>query len=161
MNLRGNSRRGLWERKALRSHADGGFVCKHCGQYVSSAWPIAGVRHRNHCPYCLHSRHLDLWQAGDRLSACKGDMRPVGLTFKRLRKKYGGAWGELMLVHRCQACGKISANRVAADDDSAALLALLDQSSSLANPEAADIQLLGPADIADVRIQLYGRNRSC
>lgn len=142
----------------MRSHADGGFVCKNCGRYVSSAWPTAGVRHRNHCPYCLHSRHLDLWQAGDRLAACKGDMRPVGLTFKRVRKKYGRAWGELMVVHCCEACGKVSANRIAADDNSDALLALLDRSPSLANPQAADIRLLGPADIADVRIQLYGRN---
>jgi hypothetical protein len=47
------------------------------------------VRNRNHCPYCLWSRCLDLFRAGDRLSACKAPMQPVGLALKHTRKKYG------------------------------------------------------------------------
>ena len=46
-------------------------------------------------------------------------MEPLGLTLKK-----GG--GELMLVHRCCGCGKISKNRVAGDDNSVAILNLFD-----------------------------------
>src|SRR5512138_335612 len=95
------------------------FRCKHCHAYVSTDPLLSGVNNRNHCPYCLHSRHLDLHEAGDRLSACKGEMKPVALTVKRTHNKYGNGGnsrGELMLVHQCVECGKISANRIAADD---------------------------------------------
>jgi hypothetical protein len=45
-------------------------------------------------------------------------MAPVGLTLKKSRDKYARhTQGELMLVHRCQACGDLSINRIAADDD--------------------------------------------
>jgi DNA-directed RNA polymerase subunit RPC12/RpoP len=94
------------------------FRCIHCGQFVSAEPMLSGVQHRNHCPYCLWSRHVDLVQAGDRLAACKCGMHPVGLTFKQIHKKYGrNALGEIMLVHACGECGKISLNRIAADDD--------------------------------------------
>ena len=109
--------------RARRSHLAAGwgdknpsFTCKHCGQYVSTEPLLSGVRHRNHCPYCLWSRHVDLVQAGDRLCACKGGMRPVGLTLKAERKKYGDGNGELMLVHQCVECVAFSINRIAADD---------------------------------------------
>jgi hypothetical protein len=95
----------------------GDFKCMSCKNYVSADMRFSGVNSRNHCPYCLWSKHLDLNRAGDRLSACKGAMRPVGLTLKRSGKKYGGeAQGELMLIHQCVECGKISINRIAADD---------------------------------------------
>ena len=50
-----------------------GFTCIHCKREISSDPILSGVNNRNHCPYCLHSRHVDLYQAGDRLNACKGD----------------------------------------------------------------------------------------
>ncbi len=104
------------------------FTCKHCGQFVSARTAVSGVVNRNHCPYCLHSRHVDLFEAGDRLCACKGLMIPVGLTVKRSRDKYANdGQGELMLVHRCTDCGDLSINRIAADDDSVRMLALLDR----------------------------------
>ena len=93
-------------------------MCLHCRNQVSSASIVSGVINRNHCPYCLRSRHLDLYQAGDRLSACKAVMEPIGLTLKRTRKKYSPAGsGELMMIHICTACETISINRLAADDD--------------------------------------------
>ena len=58
------------------------FRCVYCGNFVSAAALFAGVKNRNHCPYCLWSRHLDLFEAGDRLSACKAPMRPIGVTVK-------------------------------------------------------------------------------
>lgn len=93
------------------------FRCTHCKAYVISDPAFAGVKHRNHCPYCLWSRHLDLLVPGDRLSACKAAMQPVGLTFKISPKKYNQRPGELMLCHQCTECGRISINRIAADDD--------------------------------------------
>jgi len=99
------------------------FKCLHCQGHVSAAAWLAGVQNRNHCPYCLWSRHLDLFEAGDRLAACKAPMRPVGLTLKRSRNKYAPvSGGELMLVHLCTDCSRISINRIAADDVSATML---------------------------------------
>ncbi len=96
----------------------GDFKCAHCGVIVSSAHILSGVNNRNHCPYCLWSCHLDLYAAGDRLSACKGQMKPIGLTMKNGRNKYRlDKRGELMLVHECRDCGTLSINRIAADDE--------------------------------------------
>ena len=103
--------------KAFRIDINADFKCHHCGAYVSAARALAGVVNRNHCPYCLWSRHLDLFEPGDRLAACKAPMRPVGLTIKRSQDKYArAASGELMLVHFCADCGHLSINRIAADD---------------------------------------------
>ncbi|ADY12809.1 RNHCP domain-containing protein [Sphaerochaeta globosa] len=90
------------------------FICVHCGMPVSGlAW---GTKHRNHCPHCLHSRHVDM-RPGDRACLCKGEMQPIALWQK--------ADGELMILHRCQTCGMIKANRAAGDDNLLALQALL------------------------------------
>lgn len=75
-----------------------------------------GGRHRNHCPYCLYSRHVDGRTPGDRASECGGSMAPVGYF---LRPK-----GEHVVVHRCLSCGFERYNRVAADDDLDLVLAL-------------------------------------
>jgi hypothetical protein len=102
----------------LSRYSDSGFHCSHCRAYISTDAMLSGVQNRNHCPYCLWSRHLDLYEAGDRLSACKAVMKPIGLTIKQTRKKYAsGQPGELMIVHLCTECGSLSINRVAADDD--------------------------------------------
>lgn len=94
------------------------FRCVRCQHYVSAHPLLAGVNNRNHCPYCLWSRHMDLEKAGDRLSACKSPMRPVGLTLKQTHNKYRRERdGELMLIHACDECGKVAINRIAADDD--------------------------------------------
>lgn len=110
----------------------GDFRCAHCGANVSSAHFLSGVNNRNHCPYCLWSCHLDLFAAGDRLSACKAPMRPIGLTLKRSRNKYQpDARGELMLVHECVDCKSLSINRIAADDDSETVMAIFEGSLTL------------------------------
>jgi ribosomal protein L37AE/L43A len=106
------------------------FTCKHCGFFVSANRAASGVINRNHCPYCLYSRHVDLHHAGDRLCACKGLMAPIGMTIKNSRDKYAIKHkGELMLVHRCTNCNRLSINRVAADDDPTKLLAVFKNSS--------------------------------
>ncbi len=108
-----------WKKRSLED----AFECIHCQAHVYTQPMISGVQNRNHCPYCLCSRHVDHSQAGDRLSACKAIMQPVGLTVKPSRNKYGGMnYGELMLIHRCSDCGKLSINRLAADDQVESLL---------------------------------------
>lgn len=138
----------------------GDFKCAHCHVIVSSAHVLSGVNNRNHCPYCLWSCHLDLYAAGDRLSACKGQMKPIGLTMKLSRNKYRlDRGGELMLVHQCVECGAISINRVAADDDSSTLLSIFRESlrtDSNRQCEGYGIQLLHEWDIDALCKQLFG-----
>jgi hypothetical protein len=90
------------------------FRCRHCRVFVVSV--PSGGRHRNHCPTCLHSRHVDERLPGDRLSTCGGTMAPIG-RFQR-------AGGEYMLLHRCLDCGIERRNRIAADDDFDLVLSL-------------------------------------
>jgi len=138
------------------------FKCQHCRNYVNTEPFISGVQNRNHCPYCLWSRHLDLYKAGDRLAACKGQMEPVGLTLKRTRKKYAGpASGELMLIHRCVECGKVSINRIAADDVPEALFEVFQTSLEMdddvsASCAASDIRILIAGDTVLLRARLFG-----
>lgn len=139
------------------------FTCKNCGQIVSAQSLISGVVHRNHCPYCLHSRHVDLFEAGDRLCACKDLMAPVGLTTKNSRDKYTRhRSGELMLVHRCKGCGGLAINRIAADDDPYKILGIL-QEHRMRKALAEDclqqgINLLKQEDISLVHQRLFGQN---
>ena len=71
--------------------------------------------HRNHCPNCLYSVHLDN-SPGDRESDCHGRMEPIGVWVRK-----NGEWA---VIHRCTVCGKISSNRAAADDNPMKLMAL-------------------------------------
>ncbi len=140
------------------------FTCRHCGNLVCTQTWLSGVQNRNHCPLCLWSRHVDHFQAGDRLSACKGTMQPIGLTVKHSQKKYAaGGRGELMLIHSCNECGKLSINRLAADDSADEIYAVfrwsLDMEQCLSSAVAScGIQALGQGDEADVLVQLFGRS---
>lgn len=98
-----------------------GFTCKSCGRAVT--WAGAGSSHRNHCPNCLCSLHLDL-TPGDRAAECGGVMEAVAVWVRK-----GGEWA---IVHRCRICGMMSSNRVAADDNAYALLSIA--MKPLANP---------------------------
>ena len=92
----------LWSRGEERT-----FRCRHCRRLVGEI--PSGGKHRNHCPFCLYSRHVDGARPGDRSSECGGSMAPEG-AFTRPN-------GEYVLVHRCLACGFARYNRIAADDD--------------------------------------------
>lgn len=89
------------------------FTCKECGRLIVPEG--AGSGHRNHCPYCLYSVHLDN-KPGDRSSECHGRMEPIGVWVRK-----NGEWA---VIHRCKICGKISSNRIAADDNPMKLMAL-------------------------------------
>ncbi len=154
----------FYTRPGKINNTSGDFVCLHCRSFVSVDAALSGVRNRNHCPYCLSSRHLDQFEAGDRLSACKARMKPVGLTFKRIVKKYTGhEQGELMLVHLCEDCGKVSINRIAADDDDQMILAVLEAGLDAETRDrlAQDgIIRLSISEIDLVRRCLSGMNRA-
>ena len=90
------------------------FRCRHC-KIVVGPIPYGG-KHRNHCPYCLHSRHVDGATPGDRASVCGALMAPAG-AFTRAK-------GEHVVLHHCLGCGIERYNRIAADDDFALVLRL-------------------------------------
>ncbi len=99
--------------KANRKDKTGQFTCRHCGQTVNEDAP--GTAHRNHCPRCLRSVHLDK-QAGDRAASCGGVMEPIAISVRR-----GKEW---VIIHRCVTCGALKENRIAGDDNEMALLSL-------------------------------------
>lgn len=104
-----------------RRDASRGFTCIHCKARVSGqAW---GTKHRNHCPMCLHSRHVDD-KPGDRASPCGGTLEPIAIAVRSAGPDDRGPAGEWVLVHRCLRCGTIKTNRIAGDDSERALLAL-------------------------------------
>lgn len=110
--------RSSFSRKHYRKHhrrpSDEVFKCRHCRRFIG---PLpSGGQHRNHCPFCLYSRHVDGQQTGDRLSSCGSKMQPIG-SFQRRN-------GEHVLVHRCLGCGFERFNRIAADDDFDLVLSL-------------------------------------
>lgn len=97
-----------------RTEADQAFRCVHCKQFIGA--PITGGKHRNHCPNCLWSRHVDARVPGDRRSDCHAAMEPIGRIVRRN--------GEQVLVHECRGCGKHDPNRIAADDNPLLLMRL-------------------------------------
>ena len=90
------------------------FRCGHCRLDVPTDAP--GTTHRNHCPTCLWSRHLDDDTPGDRDADCGSLMEPIGITVR--------GDGEWVLVHRCTGCDEVHLNRTAGDDNPLALLRL-------------------------------------
>ena len=73
-------------------------------------------------------------------------MKPIGLTLKDIR-------GELMVVHLCLNCGKLSINRIAGDDNPHSLLSLLELREG-----AKGIKLLVLEDKDQVLTALFGYN---
>ncbi|MEU6081048.1 RNHCP domain-containing protein [Streptomyces sp. NPDC047108] len=100
-----------------RTTENTGFVCAQCGRAVAA---LVNGGYRNHCPYCLHSLHVDV-SPGDRANGCRALMRPVAV-------EHHSAKG-FMIVHRCEGCGARGRNRVADDphqgDDLDMVLAVL------------------------------------
>lgn len=89
------------------------FTCRVCGRLCTPE--AAGSDHRNHCPDCLSSLHVDT-TPGDRTSDCGGVMEPIAVWVRR-----GGEWA---IVHRCRRCGCLRSNRIAADDNPVKLMSI-------------------------------------
>ncbi len=108
------NKRKQYEKGYYKTHAcNDSFTCKVCGRLVVADG--AGSEHRNHCPNCLCSQHLDN-EPGDRESDCGGIMEPVGVWVRK-----NGEWA---IIHRCKICGHFSSNRVAADDNPMKLMSI-------------------------------------
>ena len=76
-----DNKRKRYERGYYQTHpCTDSFTCKHCGRLVVSAG--AGTGHRNHCPNCLTSLHLDV-EPGDRSAHCGGLMDPVAVWVRK------------------------------------------------------------------------------
>ena len=98
------NKRKTFEKGYYKTHAcRDTFTCKVCGRLCTPE--NAGSDHRNHCPNCLSSLHVDI-EPGDRESDCGGIMEPVAVWVRR-----GGEWA---IIHRCKRCGALGSNRVAA-----------------------------------------------
>lgn len=83
---------------------DESFLCEVCGKKIE---PL-GYTARDHCPYCLSSKHLDI-NPGDRLSPCHGTLEPIGV--ENAKK------GKYKIVYKCNKCGVIKRNIMAHDDN--------------------------------------------
>ncbi|MBQ9791285.1 MAG: RNHCP domain-containing protein [Clostridia bacterium] len=90
---------------------DNGFICKNCGKDV----PPLKYTSRNHCPYCLHSIHIDNIP-GDRANTCLGIMEPIDVE-PSSKKGY-------IITFRCKKCKEVKRNKMADDDDYDKLLSI-------------------------------------
>ena len=72
------------------------FICENCGKKVEKASYTA----RDHCPYCLYSKHLDI-NPGDRMNNCHGLMKPIGI--EKFKDKY-------KIIYKCLKCNEIHKN---------------------------------------------------
>jgi len=79
------------------------FICENCGKKVEKL----NVTARDHCPYCLYSKHVDIYP-GDRENPCKGLLKPIGIEkFKDTYK----------IIYICQKCKETHKNIMARDDN--------------------------------------------
>ncbi len=88
------------------------FVCENCKK--ENDMLKGGCR--NHCKYCLYSKHVDDSIPGDRQSKCKQLMKPMELD-------QSGSKGYI-IIHKCTKCGKEIRNKTAPDDSIDAIIAL-------------------------------------
>jgi hypothetical protein len=102
------------QRRAPRRDEHRSFRCGHCRLDVPT--DAYGTAHRNHCPNCLWSRHLDDDTPGDRSAECGSLMEPIAITVR--------GDGEWVIVHRCGGCDELHLNRAAGDDNPLLLLRL-------------------------------------
>ena len=82
---------------------DESFRCENCGKYVNKLEYTA----RDHCPYCLYSKHLDI-NPGDRMNTCMGLMIHIGI--EKFKNSY-------KIIYSCEKCHKSHKNIMATDDN--------------------------------------------
>ncbi len=82
------------------------FICENCNFHIEKhpEWSA-----RNHCPKCLHSKHLDDKFPWDRNSKCLWLMIPIDIDYKKNK------WN--MIKHKCNLCWKEILNKIAPDDN--------------------------------------------
>ena len=82
------------------------FLCENCNQNILKH---PGGSARNHCPFCLYSKHLDENFPWDRISECMWLMIPIWIDHKKNK------WW--MIKHKCNKCNKEILNKIAPDDN--------------------------------------------
>ena len=108
------NKRKTFEKGYYKTHAcTDTFTCKVCGRVCIPK--NAGSSHRNHCPNCLASLHVDI-EPGDRAPDCGGIMEPIAVWVRK-----GGEWA---IIHHCRRCGVLRINRAAADDNPMKLMSI-------------------------------------
>lgn len=105
------------EEMAKFTMRDESFKCDVCGKEVNQL----GYTARDHCPYCLHSKHVDI-NPGDRASNCHGILEPKAII---PAKK-----GNYKIVYVCSKCGIIKHNKIAKDDNFDKILEITKNSQS-------------------------------
>lgn len=78
------------------------FICENCNKQVNKLLYTS----RDHCPYCLYSKHVDI-NPGDRLNSCNGLLVPIGI------EKYRDTY---KIIYKCNKCNNIHKNIIAKDD---------------------------------------------
>ncbi|MFI8952019.1 RNHCP domain-containing protein [Streptomyces sp. NPDC053750] len=68
-------------------------------------------------PSSMAGLHADRRIPGDRAAACRGRMEALSVSVRPN--------GEWMIIHQCQSCGALSANRIVGDDNALALVRLV------------------------------------
>lgn len=82
---------------------DESFTCENCGKLV----PKLQYTARDHCPYCLYSKHVDI-NPGDRANLCQGLLKPIDIEkFKNTYK----------IIYECTKCHQQKKNIMANDDN--------------------------------------------
>lgn len=82
---------------------DENFICQNCGKQVNKLEYSA----RDHCPYCLYSKHVDI-NPGDRLNNCLGLLKPIDI------EKYRNTY---KIIYKCCKCNQLHKNIAATDDN--------------------------------------------
>lgn len=127
------------------------FRCGYCKLIVPAK--AQGTVHRNHCPNCGYSKHVDE-RKGFRTSNCYSLMAPIGLSWK--------SGEEISLVHLCLRCDVIDKNRIAGDDNVLMIFEVYEK-SKIIDPRINElllvegIELIKPEEEYKVRIQLFGK----
>ena len=79
------------------------FTCENCHKRVTKL----GYTARDHCNYCLYSKHVDT-MPGDRRNTCLGLLKPIGI------EKYKDTY---KIIYQCDKCKGIHKNIMAKDDN--------------------------------------------
>ena len=103
-------------------HINESFRCEHCGKENKKAEGTC----RNHCAFCLYSKHVDAEVPGDRLSSCQSLMIPVRIEYDS-KKGY-------QILHECLQCEKKILNKAAEDDNRENLIKIM-QNQNIQPPE--------------------------
>ena len=86
------------------------FICENCKKEV----PKLNYTARDHCPYCLYSKHVDI-NPGDRQNTCQGLLKPISIEKHKNTYK---------IIYKCLKCNKIHKNIIAKDDDYEKIISL-------------------------------------